>query len=223
MRLYLKRWGFTIQRPKTRAFTRNESLISSWPKEAYKIIKDRAKKENAEIHWLDETGVNNQCFYHRGFSKKGQTPIVKNSPYRTSISVISSVNNQGKMRFMTYKGSLKADGFLKFLNLLIKDSKHKIFLIADNLPTHKAKKVIEFLDQDHVKNKLELHYLPPYAPELNPDEYLNNDLKQNVHKKLLPKNYSEVEYNTRAYLRSIQKQPQKVKSFFQTEFTRYAA
>jgi len=223
MRLYLKRWGFTIQRPKTRTFARNDVVIQNWLKNDYQIIKIDAKKEQGQIYWLDETGVNNQAFYQRGYALKGQTPIIRKSASNFKINVISTVNNQGKMRFMTYKNNLNPEIFIKFLLALIKDSKDKIFLIADNLSTHKSVKVKQFLNQENIKNKIVIYYLPPYAPEINPDEYLNNDLKQNVHKAGLPKNPDQLETNTRRYLRSIQKQPEKVRSYFKTKWTEYAA
>ena len=126
---------------------------------------------------------NNIHHYIREYSKKGQTAIIAKSGSRLSINMISTIANNGKMRFMTYKGSMDRDKFITFLRQLIKTNqqygnKKKIFLIAYNLKVHKAYKV-----QDFIKNKIdkiEIFFLLAYSPELTPDELLNQDIKINA-------------------------------------------
>ena len=93
---------------------------------------------------------------------------------RFSQSMISSLTNQGKLRFKVYDGALNASIFLNFLKRLVRDAVRKIFLIVDNLRVHRAKIVTAWVKAN--KNRIELFYLPPYAPDRNPDEFLNNDL-----------------------------------------------
>jgi len=186
---YLKKWGFTPQRPLAKSFEKDPKRVTKFLKEEFPLIKKRSIEENGEIHFLDEMGLkNNIHHYIRGYSKKGQTPVITKSGKRLSINMISTIANNGKMRFMTYEGSMDRDKFISFLKQLIKSNfnylnsnKKKIFLIADNLKVHHAKKVQEFIENN--KDKIEIFFLPPYSPELNPDELLNQDVKSNALKK----------------------------------------
>lgn len=222
VRKYLSAWGFTVQRPATRYSSRDDVLVQGWMKEVYPAIAVRAKAEGAEIHWLDEAGINNQAIYQRGFAPRGQTPVTTKPAKREKISMISSVTNKGTMRFSLYEGGLKAPVLIGFLENLLRGAAQKVFVIMDNLPVHKGKAVQAWL-ADHA-DRIEVFYLPPYAPDLNPDEYLNNDLKQNVHRTSgLPLTKQALKSSTIAYLRHIQKSPAKVQSYFQAKQTRYAA
>jgi transposase len=222
MRKYLKRWGFTIQRPATRYSRRDDLVVQRWLVEAYPKIAAEAKTEGAEIHWLDETGVNNQAVYQRGFAPKGKTPVTVKPSKRERISLISTVTNLGTMRFRCFEGALTALLLIAFLESLIAGSSRKLYVIMDNLPVHKGKLVTAWIAAN--ADRIKVFYLPPYAPDVNPDEYLNNDLKQNVHRRSgLPQNKTRLKSNVIAYLRHIQKSPAKVKSYFQAPETQYAA
>lgn len=182
VRNYLKAWGFTIERPATRYSRRDDLVIQRWLAEDYPKIAaaakaaKAAKTEGAEIHWLDETGVNNQAVYQRSFAPKGKTPRTTKPANREKISLISTVTNQGTMRFRFYEGGLKKDKLIAFLESLLAETNRKLFVIMDNLKVHKALEVQTWAEKN--KDRITLFYLPPYAPEHNPDEYLNNDLKQ---------------------------------------------
>ena len=222
VRNHLKRWGFTVQRPKTRYTRRDDVIVERWLEADYPKIAARAKADGAEIHWLDETGVNNQAVYQRGFAPKGKTPVSKKPAKRERISLISTVTNLGTMRFSLFEGALKKQRLIGFLEKLLRETDRKIYVIMDNLPVHKSKEVTAWAAKN--AEKIRLFYLPPYAPDLNPDEYLNNDLKQNVHTHSgLPRTKRALKASTLAYLRHIQKSPAKVQSYFQAKETRYAA
>jgi transposase len=224
---YLKRWGFTPQRPMKRATERQDAKIEKWLKTDYPKIKKRAKKEGAEIHWGDETGLSNQANYGRSFAPKGQTPVIQRTGKRHTTSMISSITNRGTARFMIYEAererafSLNADLFLAFLKRLIKAADRKVFLIVDNLRVHKAKKVMAWADKH--KDRIELFFLPAYAPEHNPDEFLNNDVKQSMARRPAAKSKDALKSSLRSYMRGLQRRPYKVQSFFNTPSTRYAA
>jgi transposase len=218
---YLKRWGFTPQRPMKRATERNEAAIAAWLAREYPAIVKRAKREKAEIQWADETGLSNQANYGRSFAPRGKTPVVRRLAQRFSQSMISSLSNLGVLRFMVYDGALNTKIFLKFLRRLVEGARKKIFLIVDNLRVHHAKVVMAWVAAN--KDKIELFFLPSYAPECNPDEFVNNDVKQAMALKPAPKSKAELKQGLTSYMRGLQKRPDKIKAFFQAPSVRYAA
>jgi transposase len=218
---YMKRWEFTPQRPMKRATERNEPAIAAWLAKEYPAILKRAKREKAEIQWADETGLSNQANYGRSFAPRGKTPIVRRLAKRFSQSMISSLSRLGVLRFMVYDGALNTKIFLKFLRRLIRNAKKKVFLIVDNLRVHHAKVVMAWVEAN--KEKIELFFLPSYAPECNPDEFVNNDVKQAMARKPAPKCKDEMKQGLTSYMRGLQKRPEKVRAFFEAPSVRYAA
>jgi transposase len=218
---YLKSWGMTPQRPMRRATERNEAAVRQWLREDYPAIAERAKAEGAEIQWADETGVSNQANYGRSYAPTGQTPVIPRPAARFSQSMISSVTNRGEVRFMIYDGALNVAIFLKFLARLIRGRKRKLFLIVDNLRVHRAKAVAAWAARH--SDVIELFYLPPYAPDTNPDELLNNDLKQAIAKRRTPRTKAALRDQVTSHIRDLQRRPAKVRSFFQHPTVRYAA
>lgn len=218
---YLARWNMTPQRPAKRAKEQNAAAVKQWLDRKYPALLRRAKREKAEIQWADETGISNQANYGRSFAPRGQTPIATRTAVQFTQSMISSVTNQGKLRFMVYTGALNVAVFLKFLQRLVRDAMRKIFLVVDNLRVHRAKRVMAWVAEN--KDKIELFFLPPYAPQHNPDEYLNNDVKQALARRARPKDKAAMKGALTSYMRGLQKRPTKVKSFFQAPAVRYAA
>jgi transposase len=218
---YLAAWGFTAQKPIRRATERSEVAVRRWLERDYPAIVRRAKKEKAEIHWGDETGISNQANYGRSFAPQGETPVIPRPAARFTQSMISSVTNKGTVRFMIYDGALNTAIFLKFLRRLIKDADRKLFVIVDNLRVHRAKVVTAWVAEN--ADRIELFYLPPYAPERNPDEYLNNDLKQALGRRATPMDKAAMKAGLRSHMQRLQRRPAKVRSFFQAPDVRYAA
>ena len=195
--------------------------LLTWLDHDYPAIVKRAKKEKAEIHWADETGISNQANYGRSFAPQGETPVIPRPAARFTQSMISSLTNQGKLRFMVYDGALNTAIFLKFLRRLVKDADRKLFVIVDNLRVHKAKVVTAWVAEN--TDRIELVYLPPYAPERNPDEYLNNDVKQALGRRSTPMDKVAMKAGLRSHMQGLQRRPTKVRSFFQAPDVRYAA
>jgi transposase len=218
---YLRGWGFTAQRPMRRASERQDAAVRAWLESAYPQIARRARAQGCEIQWADETGLSNQAHYGRSFAPKGQTPIIRRPARRFSQSMISSLTNQGKLRFMIYEGALNTTIFLNFLRRLIREAGRKLFVIVDNLPVHRARRVTAWV-QDHA-DQIELFYLPPYAPEHNPDAFLNNDLKQAMAHRRTPRDKAALKSGLTSYMHSLQRCPAKVRTFFQAPTVRYAA
>ena len=221
VQLYLERWGLSPQKPLARARERSPAAISAWLERDYPLIARRAKTERAAIYWGDETGISNQDQIGRSWAPKGQTPVVARTAKRITQSLISAVSNRGLMRFMLYDGALNAERFIAFLRRLTKDAAQKVFLIVDNLRVHHAKRVKAWL-ASHL-HEIELFYLPAYAPDHNPDEYLNNDLKQKLRQKPQPASKEDLIKNTRTLLRAIQRSPARVQAYFRPDAVQYAA
>ena len=218
---YLKRWGFTPQKPLRRAYKQNPKAVKKWMDEDYPAIANRANKEKAEIHWGDETGLCNDSYHGRSYAPRGKTPAIKLHPRCKRVNLISSVTNQGKVRFMVYKNKMNSQTMIKFMERLIKGANKKIFLIVDNLKVHHSYIVKDWL-KEH-KNEIELFFLPSYSPELNPDEYLNCDLKNGVHSGVPARTKKELKQKAISHLRKLQKIPGRIKKYFKHPKIAYAA
>ena len=216
----LRKMGLTPQKPMKKAYEQSSAKVRAWIKWEYPKIQVLAKKAHAEIHWGDEMGIRSDDQIGRTYGKKGKTPIVKISGKRFRTNMISTITNRGKLRFMVFSTRFTSSVFINFLKRLINGSKSMIFLILDGHPVHKSKKVKEWIAAN--KHKIVLYLLPAYSPELNPDEYLNQDIKQNARKRR-PQNRQELESDLRSYLKSNQKKPEKIMNFFKAEKVKYAA
>ncbi len=218
---YLRHWGYTPQKPKKKAYEQNPKAVQKWLDEEYPTIKAKAKLEDAEIHWGDETGVRNNCQHGRSYAPKGKTPIKKSMSKRFSTNMISTVTNQGKVEFMIYSGTMNSERFIEFLEQLIKKKKRKLYLILDNLKVHHSKPVKKWIEK-HI-DEIELFFLPSYSPERNPDEYLNCDLKQGLSMKPAPRNQEKLTQNLKEHMELLQNNPIRVKKYFNHKDIKYAA
>jgi transposase len=135
--------------------------------------------------------------------------------------MISAITNQGKVRFMMYRETMASDILIKFMSRLVKDAGRKVFLILDNLRVHHGKAVKEWLEKN--KEQIEVFYLPSYSPELNPDEYLNGDLKNKVHTGMPPRSEKELTQKTRSFMKKLQRRPNHVRNYFKHPRIAYAA
>lgn len=216
---YLRSWGMTAQRPIRKAFEQNDKAVERWLNKRYPRIKKRAKKESAAIFWTDEGKVTNEVHCGKSYARKGQTPVVRETAKRLKLNHISAVTNKGEMRFMTYTARMTQLKYILFLGRLIESCDRKVFLIADNLSVHHGKKVKAWAKAN--KDQIELFYIPSYSPELNPDEYLNRDLKKNVHGKRAPKTQQELKENVLSFLRKLQKMPERIIKYFNSPKVEY--
>jgi transposase len=213
--------GLTPQRPIWRAYQQRPEEVQKWLKEEYPRIRRLARQKGAQIFFGDEAGVRSD--YHAGttWARRGQTPVVSTTGARFGLNMISAVSAQGEFRFMVVKGRVGALRFIEFIKRLLHNAGRTIFLIVDGHPAHKAKSVTRFLES--IKDRFGLFFLPPYSPELNPDERVWNDVKSNAvgRKKIAsPKDLHGVVIS---HLRLIQKSPDRVRSYFNNETTKYAA
>ena len=203
--------GFTPQRPLYRAWQPDPIFVEKWRSEEFPRLKAEAKRLGAEIYFADEAGIRSD--YHAGttWAPIGETPVVKATGRRFGLNMISAVNGQGHFRFMVYSGSVTAKVFREFLKRLMVNAERPIFLVVDGHPVHKAKLVRDYVEQQN--GKLRLIHLPPYSPELNPDEQVWGYVKTRVAKQL-PENLVELKQFVIGVLRRLQKLPDIVRSFF---------
>ncbi|BDI03610.1 hypothetical protein CATMQ487_24050 [Sphaerotilus microaerophilus] len=219
--LYLSRWGYTPQRPLKRAYEQRPAEVQKWLEVSYPEIQQRATKEEAEIFWGDETGVNSRSQQGRSYAPVGKTPAVALTAKRFGINMISAFSNRGELHFMLYRETFDAAKCTEFLGRLTRCSTKKIFLILDNLKVHHAKDVKEWVEDN--KDKIELFFLPSYSPELNPDEYLNGDLKNRIAEKPQARNKETLESNVKSIMTDLAAKPVHIRSYFRHPKIRYAA
>ena len=218
---YLKRWGFTPQKPVKRAYEQNPKAVQRWLDDDYPAIKTQAKAENAEIYWGDEKGMRNDSQHARGYAPKGKTPVIHLNAKRASTNMISAITNQGKVRFQVFDGTMNANILIQFCQRLIKSAGRKVYLILDNLRVHHAKVFKAWLGEHD--DEISVFYLPAYSPELNPDEYLNCDLKAGVHSGKPARTKQALKKKVLSHMRMLQKRPRRVAKYFQHEKISYAA
>lgn len=218
----LAQLGITCQKPLHQAIERDEASVAQWLKKEYPKIKKKAQKQGAEIYFADAAHIRSDHHAGRTWGKKGKTPIVKSTGARYGMSLISAITAKGEMRFMIKeKGGVNADVFIEFLKRLLVGAHKKIFLIVDRGPAHRAQKTKNFVAS--VPDQLELIYLPSYAPDHNPDELVWKHLKADTVGRKATTDRDDFRKKVRASMRSLQKNPAKIRSFFQKPTTKYAA
>jgi transposase len=217
----LRQWGLTPQKPVRRAYERNDTAVQQWLREEYPLIQRKALAEGAEIQWGDEMGVRSDHQSGTSYGRKGKTPVALGTGKRFKCNMISTITNRGKLRFMLYRERFTADVFIRFLRRLIDGMDRKIFLIIDRHPTHVARKTKKWLEAH--TDSIEVFFLPGYSPDLNPDEFLNHDIKVNAVAKKRPRNLTTLMRNLRSALMKRQKNPEMVQAYFRAPTVRYAA
>lgn len=218
---YLHRWGYTAKRPRRHARDQDPKEVRAWLGRTYPRIAARARQEGGEIFWGDETGVAADEHPRLGYARQGQPATMEVPDSHIRANMISAVSSGGALRFMTYKGAMDAALFIVFLTRLLRTTTRKVFLIVDRLRAHDAAKVANWLEGR--RDRIEVFYLPRRAPELNPDEYLNNDLKGNVHEEGLPDSREELRSRVQHWMRVLFHWPARVASYFQHPDVQYAA
>ena len=211
--------AITPQKPLRRAYERDPEAVELWRRASYPQLKQRAKRLGATIFFLAEAGFQSDPPLGRTYGLKGQTPVVASSGQRQSITVSSAVTASGGFWAVTYAGKLDAETFVEFLRDFLKGRRPKVFLVVDGHPAHKANVVKAYVAA--LKGRLELHFLPPYAPDLNPDEFVWNYRKNNgVSKKPLKQNES-LRHRVEQDVKNLQGNPALIASFFSAASVAY--
>jgi transposase len=212
--------NITPQKPLRRAYERNPEAVEEWTKKTYPKLRRRAKRLGATIFFLDEAGFTSEPNLGRTYGLKGETPIVTTTGQRQKVNAISAVSAKGGFWSKVYTGMFNAGRFVEFLKDFRKGGRGRVFLVVDGHPSHHAKLVKSYVQG--TRGMLELHFIPPYAPDLNPDEFVWQHAKTNgVSKKPLKQNESLKE-RVIADLAAIKSNPKLVKSFFHAPSVAYA-
>jgi transposase len=218
----LAQLGITCQKPLHRALEHDESLVQQWLKQEYPKIRALAQREKADIFFGDASHMRSDHHAGRTWGKKGETPVVLSTGARYSMSLISAITSRGHMRFMIKeKGGVNSDVFIEFLKRLMVGSKNKIFLIVDNGPAHVSKQTKAFVAK--LGGRLRLFYLPPYSPDRNPDELVWKHLKADTVGRMTITSFNDFKNKVKSSMISLQRSPEKIRSFFQKPSLKYAA
>jgi len=216
----LKRLGFSAQKPMAKAFQQDPILVEHWLKHEFPKIRVAARKAGATIFFGDESGVRSDHHAGKTWALKGQTPVVQRTGARVGCNMISAVASRGLMRFMVVNGRVTAPVFIDFLKRLVKGAAHPIFLIVDGHPTHRAKATRTFVES--TDGMLRLFFLPPYSPELNPDELVWRQVKTHTVGRQSIQNRGHLIGAVSSALRSLQRSPGKIRACFHSKTTAYA-
>lgn len=220
IRKMMNRLGFTSQKPIKLAYQRNPEKINEWLTVTYPEIKSRAMKESARIYWGDEMGIQSTDNRGKTYGLKGKTPTIKRSGSRFKCNMLAAISPQGFMNWMVFEDNFTSKKCIEFLGRLIRQIKQKIFLILDNHRVHHSKKVKAYVERH--KDKLELFYLPPYCPDMNPQELVNQDVKANFNNFRVLKSVKDLTINVRSYLTQIQFNGIKIQNYFKKKEVAYA-
>jgi transposase len=218
----LAQLGITPQKPLHQAIERDEALVQRWLKTEYPKIKKMAQAQGADIYFGDAAHIRSDHHAGRTWGKKGETPVVEATGARHGISLISAITSKGHMRFMIKeKGGVNSGVFIEFLQRLLVGARRTIFLIVDRGPAHRSKKTRAFVEA--LGGKLKLFYLPPYSPDTNPDELVWKNLKADTVGRMVTTDKADFKSKVVSSMRSLQKNPKKISSFFQKPSLQYAA
>jgi transposase len=208
----LARLGLTAQKPLQRAYQRDPEAIARWQRETYPALARRARAEQAEIYFWDESGFRADSVQGKTWAPIGQTPVVHVPGQRQNISAASAVSARGAFWFATYPGALNGELFVALLKKLMRRRRKPLHLVLDGLPAHKTKVVKTYVTS--TQGRLTLHFLPGYAPDLNPDELVWSHAKRTGHARRPLQKGEKLEQRVAAQLAEIGNNPKLVRSFF---------
>lgn len=214
---YLKSWGYTPQKPIRKAFEQKPEQVQQWLEREYPAIKKRAAKEKGTIYFGDETGMRSDHQAGKSYAPKGQTPVVKSTGKRFSLNMISAISNKGHLQFMIIE-KFNGQVFIDFLKRMVRYSNEKIFFVTDGHPAHKTKMLKQWLEEN--KERIEVFFIPPYSPELNAQEYLNQDVKTNIIGKKRPINKAEMQANVEDFMNKRKNNRKQVQKYFHQSHVR---
>jgi transposase len=208
----LARVGLTPQKPLQRAYQRDPEAVQRWVSQTYPGIARQAKRRKAEIFFWDESGFRADAVHGKTWAVKGQTPVVQRPGQRQSVSAASAVNSKGAFWFETYQGALTGELFVQLLKNMMAERKRPVHLVIDGLPAHKKVIVKDYVAS--TEGRLTLHFLPGYAPDLNPDELVWSHAKRTGVARDPLRKGEKLQQRVQEQLQSVADNPEPVRSFF---------
>jgi transposase len=218
---YLKRWGYTAKVPRRHSKDQDPEEVRAWLEETYPAIEERAAREGAEVHWCDETGAAADKQPRKGYARRGRPATIEVPDPHIRMNQVSTITNEGEVHFLTYRETMTAALFIKFLEGLLRETTRKVFLIVDRPRAHDAKAVWDRVAGHG--DRIEMFLMPAHAPELNADEYLNNDLKGAINAEGLPGSQEDLRTRMERFMSELKDLPDHVRSYFQHPCVQYAA
>jgi transposase len=218
---YLKRWGYTAKAPRRHAKDQDPDEVDRWLEWTYPAIEARAAREGAEIHWCDETGAAADEQARKGYARAGDPAWVEVPKPHIRMNLVSTISNEGEVHFLIYQESMTGALFVTFLERLLSETTRKVFLILDRLPAHQTQAVADWVAAH--ADRIELFRLPKYAPELNADEYLNNDLKGAINAEGLPGSREGLRSRMARFMSKLLHLPEHVRNYFRHPCVQYAS
>jgi transposase len=215
----LAKLGLTPQKPLQRAYQRDPEAIEKWQRETFPAIARQAKASGGEVYFWDESGFRADTVHGTTWGVKGQTPVVERPGQRQSISAASAVNSKGAFWYCTYHGSLDAALFVDLLRRMMRHRTKPVHLVVDGLPAHKTTLVKAYVASTN--GLLTLHFLPGYAPELNPDELVWSHVKRTGVARAPLRKGEKLRDKIEAQLAAIKRAPRLIRSFFKTPTVAY--
>ena len=215
----LAKLGLTPQKPLERAYQRDPEAIERWQRETYPAIARAAKAVGGEVYFWDESGFRADTVHGKTWGKKGETPVVARPGQRQSISVASAVTSKGAFWYSTYQGGLNEQLFVELLKQMMRYRTEPVHLVLDGMPAHKTKLVKTYVAS--TEGRLTLHFLPGYAPELNPDELVWSHVKRTGVARTPLRKGEKLRDKIEAQLATIKIMPQLVRAFFKTPSVAY--
>jgi len=215
----LKKMGLSPQKPLHRAYQQDPERVAQWMNVEFPRIRAEARKDGAELYFGDEASVKSDLHHGTTWAPIGKTPVIQSTGARFGINMISAISPKGVLRFMTFEGRFTGKTFIEFLERLIHNADKPIFLIVDGHPVHKGQKVRQFVDS--TEGRLKLFILPPYSPELNPDELVWNNVKNHSIGRSKISGPDDLKNKVISALRALQKLPLKIAGFFREKHVQY--
>jgi transposase len=215
----LAKLGLTPQKPLQRAYQRDPQAIERWQRETYPAIARKAKRQGAEVFFWDESGFRADTVHGKTWGVRGQTPVVERPGQRQSVSAASAVTAQGAFWFCVYEGALNGERFVELLKKMMHRRRKPVHLVLDSLPAHKRAIVSEYVAS--TKGRLTLHFLPGYAPDLNPDELVWSHVKRTGSARRPLQKGEKLREKIEQQLAQLQKLPSLIRSFFNAPSVAY--
>ena len=171
----MREMGLSPQRPVYRAVQRDEDRVVAWREVDFPGIQEEAAQVGARIYFGDEASVRSDHHAGTTWAPVGETPVVASTGDRSRVNMVSAVSRRGDIHFEVSTGRFASADFIEFLKKLLHDDGGVVFLVLDNSRVHKSKAVVKFVES--TAGRLRLFFLPPYSPQLNPDEWVWNNVK----------------------------------------------
>jgi transposase len=218
---YLKRWGYTAKKPERHSRKQDPEAVAEWVADTYQAIEEYAAQEHADILWIDEVGVvADQCSGY-AYAFEGERAVMDVPRPHIRVNQVTAIGNDGTVHSMTYTIGMNHELYLSFLKQVVEDSPRKVIVIADRLPAHLKPAVMEWVEAN--EDEIEVFFLPTYSPELNPVEYLNNDLKGEINKNGMPDDKDGLREKIAEFMHGLIEFPYRVASYFLHPKVEYAA